>query len=76
MAVYCPKCGNTFAASLTNVPPWCTRCGSDLPRPKPAASQPPPVPADALEKAPSASLANNPPPDGAFQEAPSGGASA
>jgi hypothetical protein len=76
-ALHCPKCGNTFPAAVTNLPPWCTRCGADLPRPKP---QPPAEPTlsvrdDALQKAPSASFDRGSA-DEAFQNAPADGADA
>jgi hypothetical protein len=67
MPVNCPKCGNTFAAAVTNLPPWCTKCGADLPRPKPQPAGES-APDDSLSKAPPASFAAAP--DEAFQKAP------
>jgi hypothetical protein len=78
LSIYCPKCHNPFPAAATNLPPWCTRCGADLPRnlgqaqAAPPANAPPasdlaealrPAPSDAIQTARS----------DAFQSAPPGG---
>jgi hypothetical protein len=64
LPIHCPSCGNTFAASAMNLPPWCTRCGADL-KTRQANSPPPPPEPEAPAALPSA------PPD-AFQSTPPG----
>jgi uncharacterized protein (DUF983 family) len=79
VSIACPKCGNAFAAAVTNLPPWCTRCGADLPRNHAPRQLPPesdlekalqPVPVEGLHPA-SAEAVQAVAPD-AVQESPPG----
>ncbi len=48
-AFYCPKCSNKIIPDGNRLPPWCSRCGSDIKRPQPRPAPAPPLPPPSVE---------------------------